>query len=482
MSTVKKILSAGLLGGLYLFDHASVSARPSKDSGSMDIKKFPITSDICPRFPYFDLTPEHEYCPYYKESLSEYKKAPVIPRNLLEASYDFFIGTTKKSYWFVESQFFNKEELLFSAIQDDNNDKTYYLIKNGADFKSKDKNGRILLHYVKNKKIAQWLKDNGVDVNAKDINGCTPLHKASNKDVAQYLIDNGADVHARDDEGRTPLHLVANAEVAQVLIDNLADVNALDNLNQNPLHLAESEELAKFFQEKGAKLFVGNEIDKAFVFHPTYDWNGAFSSDLSRSHVFSIGRAYSIGQKTISEYTQLIETLNNNIPSHSLKVLVISGHGSPESIRFGETNLMNEILSELFYIYRVYLDKTSLTKDNFPLIKEQLRQSFKKALTQNATVILQSCSTAKDKDSIAYEVLKILPIGTKLISPKSKAISYLRINNLKPLDVSFFGTAAKTFENVSFSYHDVEMTLLGVGDITMREKRVQTKKPGCSIL
>ena len=117
-----------------------------------------------------------------------------------------------------------------------------FLAEHENDIKTK---GGTLLHQAldnRNIAVAKYLISEGVNIKTKDKDGKTPLHKAINDlALAELLIEAGADVKAKDKGGNTALHWVAfrgNAEVAKFLVSKNASVKVLNDNRETPLAIA----------------------------------------------------------------------------------------------------------------------------------------------------------------------------------------------------------------------------------------------------
>lgn len=78
----------------------------------------------------------------------------------------------------------------------------------------------------------------GADINAGDNDGCSPLATAvSDGDIktVEFLLRNGANVDTHDKNGRTPLHEANDAQITELLVQSGAGVNARDNRLRTPL-------------------------------------------------------------------------------------------------------------------------------------------------------------------------------------------------------------------------------------------------------
>ena len=91
------------------------------------------------------------------------------------------------------------------------------------------------------------------DLDLIDSHGNTPLHLAvqqNNHEAAFLLIKNGADINARDEKGRTPLHRAAGYNaitVARLLIESGADIFAKDEEGLTPPRMGTTREICRCF-------------------------------------------------------------------------------------------------------------------------------------------------------------------------------------------------------------------------------------------
>jgi ankyrin repeat protein len=176
-----------------------------------------------------------------------------------------------------------------------------FLVANGADVNSQDKDGKTSMHYAatmwneSNRKenpkgkvsYIELLFANGADSNARDKNGKTPLHYAVAvaakpvkdakcfpyffEDISRnidFFCEKGADVNARDKDGKAPIHcavLSGSESVIKFLCEKGADVNTQDDAGKAPLHYAidargaEATKVIMCLVDKGANV---NSRDK----------------------------------------------------------------------------------------------------------------------------------------------------------------------------------------------------------------------------
>lgn len=183
-----------------------------------------------------------------------------------------------------------------------------FLLKNGADLKVQNTNGRTLLHSVShtgNVEVAKILIDNDLDINAKDNDGATPLMYAAingklelfmllvdkganlsaiendssdvfmnatsggNLEIVNYLLNKNFNVNYQNKDGDTPL-LVATIDkqlqVVKLLIDKGADIDISNKKEETALLWAiwnNDVETAKFLVDNGADLFYTDYLKQA---------------------------------------------------------------------------------------------------------------------------------------------------------------------------------------------------------------------------
>lgn len=136
-----------------------------------------------------------------------------------------------------QREYSNSQEL-FNAVRKHDMDKVRQLIENGADILAKDTFGGTILHIAARfnfddlRDIIEIARDNNINitqfVNMTDNNGKIALHYAKDRNVVWLLITEGANVFATDNKGQTVLHVAAqNTDL--VVIGNV--YLAIDELN-----------------------------------------------------------------------------------------------------------------------------------------------------------------------------------------------------------------------------------------------------------
>jgi len=183
-----------------------------------------------------------------------------------------------------------------------------FLLKNGADLKVQNSNGRTLLHSVShtgNVEVAKILIDNDLDINAEDNDGATPLIYAAingnlelfmllvdkganlsaiendssdvlmnaasggNLDIVNYLLNKNFNVNYQNKDGDTPLLFATidkQLQVVKLLIDKGADIDLSNKKEETALLWAiwnDDAETAKFLVDNGANLFYMDYLKQA---------------------------------------------------------------------------------------------------------------------------------------------------------------------------------------------------------------------------
>lgn len=173
---------------------------------------------------------------------------------------------------------------LHYAAQNGNLDMVKLLIKNGAEFKAMDKDGRAPIHiaaFYGRTNIVEFFIDSKIPIDWKsDKSGITPLHWAAeggHLNASRFLVAQGANINAKDNSGQTVLHHAVKGRSLEVveyvspLVDN---VNVKENKNyETPLHYAVKETPVQIPYINGKLSFNLNIIRHLIERHKDIDIN-----------------------------------------------------------------------------------------------------------------------------------------------------------------------------------------------------------------
>ncbi|MBN2018412.1 MAG: ankyrin repeat domain-containing protein [Candidatus Cloacimonetes bacterium] len=153
-----------------------------------------------------------------------------------------------------------------------------YLISQGADINTIDREGSNLLHNAAangHLEVVQYLLDQGFDINAEDANGNTALLFASshnNFDLIKFLLDKGADLEAESINGTNVIlnsAFAGNIEIVDFFIDKGFSVNHPNQWGVTPLMYASivgNKDVVEFLLENGADVTaISNNGETALV-------------------------------------------------------------------------------------------------------------------------------------------------------------------------------------------------------------------------
>ena len=157
----------------------------------------------------------------------------------------------------------SKEKALFKAVQDQNTNRVYSLIRKGVNVNVRTKDGTPLTVACKEGNLAIFsaLLDAGADINLRNKFGETPLIVASlygYPELVDILLKANANVDAKDNLDKTALYLASwrgNIETVRLLLQAGANVNKKAFLDREPLLIALQEnhlEVAKILLNSGA--------------------------------------------------------------------------------------------------------------------------------------------------------------------------------------------------------------------------------------
>lgn len=166
------------------------------------------------------------------------------------------------------------------------------------------------------------------------------------------------------------------------------------------------------------------DIPYGIVIQPYSDWNGSFSSLRNWDLFEDLSK-----QLNDTGYTMRIFEAGNNIDlaralvnsnrkygqKHKIAFAFIGGHGTKDTIRFGEHALKGEYLREKLDWFDIVMGKGT-------------QRTAHKFFEENPTIILRSCSTGA-ANGIGQELSKIGYGGTKVIAPdRSTSINSIKVS------------------------------------------------------
>ena len=337
---------------------------------------------------------------------------------------------------------------LFNAISSGNIEIVKLLIDHGANVNYVTKTNETPLSRAVsegNVEIVKLLLELGIDVNHETkpnksspseilpfLKSTTPLFKAIiSQDVKmeKLLIDHGADVNYVL-SGGTILHQLsyfANTKLIEHLFKNYSekiDISARDVLGRTPLEVASTKKMQKYLIEKGAKIEKKDDLlekPKALILHAMYDPDGSYLEKNNIQFLQTVLEDYSkVPSLRIYDEIEFLETLQDQ-KEGSIELLIISAHGRKSTIALSQEARYAEVMG---------------TQG----LNDKLKQALK-ALSPNATILLESCSTGEGDDNFAQYLIGHAPKGVKLFAPKEtmSGITF-GLTSKQPLKVSFFNT------------------------------------------
>jgi len=117
-----------------------------------------------------------------------------------------------------------------------------------SNYNIRSADGMTPLHYIARigyMGYLAFLLERGANVNLKNASGASPLHEAArsgNIRVMQTLIDNGAEINAQDAKGNSVLHVAVPADshmqAINLFLSSGANINLQDEHGDSPLHIA----------------------------------------------------------------------------------------------------------------------------------------------------------------------------------------------------------------------------------------------------
>jgi len=150
-------------------------------------------------------------------------------------------------------------ELLFSAVRENNLRKVKLAFKKGADINARTEFGETVLHFVQDSDIAKLIIEKGADVHIRENSfKMTPIFFQSVA-IARLLHKAGADINIKAEKGITPLmwYTYSNyLEGVKFLVTNGAHLNSVNSEGSTALDIAsrfDHRELTEYLKTMGAK-------------------------------------------------------------------------------------------------------------------------------------------------------------------------------------------------------------------------------------
>jgi len=150
-------------------------------------------------------------------------------------------------------------ELLFSAVRENNLQKVKLALKKGADVNARTEFGETVLHFVQDPDLAKLIIEKGADVHVRENSfKMTPIFFQSIT-IARLLHKAGADINIKAEKGITPLmwYTYSNyLDGVKFLVTNGADVNSVNSEGSTALDIAirfDHRKLAEYLKTMGAK-------------------------------------------------------------------------------------------------------------------------------------------------------------------------------------------------------------------------------------
>ena len=138
--------------------------------------------------------------------------------------------------------------ILAGAVSDNPLYKYFAPAAKSSNYNIRSADGMTPLHYIAREGYIGYLTfvlEKGADVNIKNASGASPLHEAArsgNIAMIRSLLDHGADIKAQDAKGNSVLHIAvppeSHLDAINLFLSKGANINLRDEHGDSPLHVA----------------------------------------------------------------------------------------------------------------------------------------------------------------------------------------------------------------------------------------------------
>ncbi|AGA67448.1 ankyrin repeat-containing protein [Brachyspira pilosicoli P43/6/78] len=282
------------------------------------------------------------------------------------------------------------DELLFSAVEDNNIKKVQSYLEQGANCNALDSYDRTALMNASvsgYNDIAKLLIEEGTDVNIRDKAGATALMytaRDTNYEMVEFLLKNGADVNIRDTEGDTALYYsiehnsrgqkneTENAiKILNLLIKYGADVNTKNDKGTSLLDVSyrisesfdKNKEMFKILVENGFDLESRIKADRS-----DYDYTPLMIAVYKKDYdmvKYLLDKGANPNTANNEKKTALMIAIANNNFDIS-KLLIQQGANINTKDEYGYTALMRAAMIGSYEMVKFLLENGANinTKDN----------------------------------------------------------------------------------------------------------------------
>lgn len=291
-----------------------------------------------------------------------------------------------------------------------------YLVKNGANIKAKDQEGKQPIHYASKTnlyktnavEVIKYLINFGANINAKDHQGKQPIHYASeggNLVVLEYFINVlKLNINERDKDGYTPLHYACSGinstvDLVKWFIKNNANLTAKSKNGTTPILQAvynQKNDIVKFLIESvliDIRSLNHKQFISACFYKDKYDSQYNDESDINRDLItYFMRKGFSFNKVNLKAFSLSHEYDKAFVKSiiHIIQVskLLIS-------LKF-ESKEFKEFFTTLNPKYiDITLDRIKVEILNYPFTNEDTFVAYKQKLCEKLKELSSINNTAE---------------------------------------------------------------------------------------